>query len=111
MPPDFFCNDVEFHKIKRTENEPIQIALHVRVTLVTRRCYARCTFVLHTLHVRVTVFKTAQNRINLLTLNKRFCNISSVILHQIKKKIYGIMHQIKKKIYGIKTTLQNNRFI
>lgn len=31
-----------------------QLALHVRVTPVTRSCYARCTFVFRPLHVRVT---------------------------------------------------------
>lgn len=30
-----------------------QLALHVRVTPVTRSCYARCTFVFRLLHVRV----------------------------------------------------------
>ena len=32
-----------------------QLALHVRVTPVTRSCYARCTFVFRPLHVRVTL--------------------------------------------------------
>ena len=40
------------------------LPLHVRVTLVTRTCCARFTFVLHALHVRVTLSWTKRLKIN-----------------------------------------------